>query len=161
MILRQAAFRALPALVIFSAVACGHGENPPWDASEVGEISPFGAGEVTGTVSFSQRPTGVRVKVTLENCPDGSHPVHIHQGTSCADAAGQGGHWGPGGVRGEGIPNVVCADGTGSSTFLNDRTSADQLWTLDGNADTDPLGHAFVVHAEGGERIGCGVIEAY
>jgi superoxide dismutase, Cu-Zn family len=121
-------------------------------------IAPFGSGNtVTGTAKFSQAAGKVTVVVTLANCPNGAHPVHVHEGTSCASAEAQGPHWGPGGVRGEGIPDVTCSGQTGTVTYTNNDTTASKVWTLDGNATTDPTGHAFVVHT-GTDRIGCGII---
>ena len=38
--------------------------------------------------------TSIKLDISVMNCADGSYPVHIHEGTSCADAMAQGGHWG-------------------------------------------------------------------
>ena len=124
------------------------------------KIAPFGMGSVVGTVSFTQSGTNVTVTVSLTNCPDGPHGVHIHQGTSCADAAAQGDHWGP--TRGEGIPSVMCTGGTGTATTVRTAMDPVTLWTIGGSADTNVVGHAFVVHDPGmpAPRIGCGVIQS-
>lgn len=138
-----------------NAGAAGSGSVPMAAAT----ISPFGMGAVTGTVTFMQMGTNVTATVSLSNCPDGPHGVHIHQGTACTDAMAQGDHWGP--TRGEGIPNVMCAAGVGTATVT--RTAMDPVtsWTIGGAADTNVVGHAFVVHDPGmpAPRIGCGVIQ--
>jgi Cu/Zn superoxide dismutase len=124
-------------------------------------IAPFGMGNtVTGTVSFMQVGSDVKLTVALANCPDGPHGVHIHQGTSCADAMAQGDHWDM--TRGEGIPDVMCTGGTGMSTVTRTPVDPTTAWTIGGAATTNVVGHAFVVHNPGmpAPRIGCGVIAA-
>jgi Cu/Zn superoxide dismutase len=140
------------------AAACSE-EDQPEGPTEVATIEGFGTGSVTGKVTFSEGKEGIEVAIELQNCPDGTHPVHVHEGLGCATSAEQGPHWGPGGVRGEGIPNVECSGGKGRVEYVNTHDEADRVWTLDGAPDTDPAGHAFVVHAADGTRIGCGVIE--
>jgi len=129
-------------------------------ATAVASILPFAAGTVTGTVTFSQTGTDVTAVVTLSNCPDGPHGVHIHQGVSCADEAMQGGHWDM--TRGEGIPDVVCAAGTGTTSVTRTAVDPTLAWSIGGAPATNVIGHAFVVHNPGdpAPRIGCGLIVA-
>jgi Cu-Zn family superoxide dismutase len=126
----------------------------------VATIAPFGTGTVTGTVTFTQSGTDVTVVVSLQNCPDGMHGVHVHQGTSCLDANTQGGHWDM--TRGEGIPDVICSGGAG--TAMHTRVAADPTlaWSIGGAPATNLVGHVFVVHDPGdlAPRIGCGAIAA-
>ena len=127
-------------------------------------IAGFEAGTVTGTAVFTQTGTDVTVVVTLMNCPDGPHGVHIHEGTSCADATMQGAHWGP--TRGEGIPSVMCTGMTGTAMLTRAATDPTLAWSVGGDAATNVVGHAFVVHDPApatpamapAPRIGCGVI---
>jgi Cu-Zn family superoxide dismutase len=121
-------------------------------------LAPFGTGTVTGSVTFTQSGTDVTAVVQLSNCPDGPHGVHIHQGVSCADADMQGGHWDM--TRGEGIPNVMCAGGTGTSMVTRPATDPTTAWSIGGAATTNVIGHAFVVHDPGdpAPRIACGLI---
>jgi Cu/Zn superoxide dismutase len=124
-------------------------------------IAGFSGGTVTGTATFSSDADGVTVVVSLMNCPDGMHPVHIHEGTSCADAMAQGAHWGM--TRGEGIPSVMCTGNMGTAMFTRPNSAAPELkWSIGGDEATDVIGHAFVVHNNDDmkTRIGCGVIEA-
>ena len=82
--------------------------------------------------------------------------MHIHQGTSCADATAQGMHWDM--TRGEGIPRRHCANNTGTVTYTRPATPGSTAWSVNGSMTTNIVGHAFVVHT-GQDRIGCGVIE--
>jgi hypothetical protein len=131
--------------------------------SAVATLAGFMGGTVTGTATFVKAAgTDVTVTVALANCVAGkSYPVHIHEGTSCADATAQGEHWGP--ARGEGIPSVMCTGTTGSSTLTRPATPTNLAWTIGGtDAMTNVVGHAFVVHAPDvpmmPPRISCGVI---
>lgn len=121
-------------------------------------IAPFGTGTVTGTVTFTQTGTEVTAVVSLQNCPDGAHGVHVHQGTSCADANVQGDHWDM--TRGEGIPDVTCSGGTGTAMHTRVATDPTLAWSIGGAPTTNLIGHVFVVHDPGdpAPRIGCGQI---
>ena len=147
------------------AAGSGSGENggsaaggdAPLVGTAIAVIAPFGDGTVTGTASFIQHEEELTLVVALNNCPDGAHGVHIHQGTSCADVDAQGGHWDM--TRGEGIPNVMCTDGRGTSMIM--KLPDDPLaWTIGGPAKTSIVGHVIVVHDAGDPtmRIGCGPI---
>lgn len=132
----------------------------------VATLTGFGSTPETvkGTATFA-KATGTDVKVTVEisNCTDGKeYPVHIHEGTSCADAMAQGDHWGP--ARGEGIPSVKCMGTTGKSELTRPATPTNLAWTIGGDTATNVVGHAFVVHQPDvpsmPPRIACGVITA-
>jgi hypothetical protein len=130
-------------------------------AKAVAKITGFMGGTVTGTATFVQSGSDVTVTVALSNCVDGKmYPAHIHVGTSCADVAAQGDHWGP--ARGEGIPKIACSGTTGTATLTRTAAVADLAWSVGGDATTNVVGHAFVVHdpdvATSPPRIGCGLI---
>lgn len=140
----------------FAGISGGGAANP----TAVATIAPFGTGTVTGTASFTQSGTSVTVTVTLTNCVDGPHGVHIHQGVSCADPLMQGDHWDM--TRGEMIPEVTCVGGTGTSTHTRAALVPTLAWSIGGDPLTNVVGHAFVVHDPGmpAPRIGCGIIAA-
>lgn len=49
---------------------------------------------LSGTAKFTMIGSSIKLDINVQNCADGRYPVHIHEGTSCADAMAQGGHWG-------------------------------------------------------------------
>ena len=134
----------------------GGGAGTGGTPTAVANLTGFMGGTVTGTATFTQAANGVTVVVALQNCPDGAHGVHIHQGTSCESADTQGGHWDM--TRGEGIPDVMCTGGMGTSTLTRPATDPTLAWNVGGDAATNVIGHAFVVHGDMGVRIGCGII---
>ena len=54
---------------------------------------------VTGTATFTELPSGVRVQVHVENATPGTHGLHVHEKGDCSDpeAKSAGGHFNPGG----------------------------------------------------------------
>lgn len=119
-----------------------------------------GDGMIMGTATFVQVGTDVTLTVAVTNCPEGTHPLHVHQGDGCANRMRMGAHWD--GARGEGIPDLVCAaDGTGTTTVT--RTAADAMlaWSIGDGTASDVVGHPVVIHGatpDTDPRIGCGVI---
>jgi hypothetical protein len=118
------------------------------------------AGPVTGTATFSTVSTGVTVAVSITGCVSGkSYPIHIHQGTSCADTMSQGAHWDV--PRGEGIPMVVCSGTTGMLAMPYTRLSSDaKPWSIGDGSASDMVGHVVVLHDPDvpATRISCGAI---
>jgi Cu/Zn superoxide dismutase len=143
-----------------SGISAGGAGGATGPTAAAALIAPFGTGTVTGTATFTQSGTDVTVNVSLSNCPDGIHSVHIHHGTSCTDAMTQGAHWDT--ARGEGIPDVVCSAGTGTSTHTRNATDPALAWSIGGAPTSNVIGHVFVVHDPGdpAPRIGCGQITA-
>lgn len=74
---------------------------------------------LSGTATFSKIAFGIQLNISVMNCTDGkTYPVHIHEGSSCADAMSQGGHWGAdmpaagsGGAAGAGQAGMPAAGG--------------------------------------------------
>jgi Cu-Zn family superoxide dismutase len=131
---------------------------------------------VSGTLALAPFRGGVRVTGDLGGLAPGSHGFHIHQTGDCsaADASSAGGHFNPTG-SGHGragsamhhagdIDNIVA----GASGVAHIDVQLRGV-SLGGDAATDIVGRAFVVHAapddyqsqpsgNSGARIGCGVI---
>ncbi len=131
---------------------------------------------VTGTATFAETPTGLKITVHIAQAPAGQHGLHVHQYGRC-DEAGQaaGGHYNPDGAPHGFLPNdgferahagdlgniEIGEDGTGSLelTVPNLRLEGGR-YTIGGRSIIvhdkmddfgQPLGNA-------GGRIGCGVI---
>ncbi|MDF3078635.1 MAG: superoxide dismutase [Sphingobacteriaceae bacterium] len=130
-----------------------------------------------GSADFTAMNGKVQMKLTLlfPKMANKSVAVHLHEHGDCGDMGkGAHGHWNPTnekhGKWGSGeyhsgdIGNVqLDGSGKGSLTFDSDR------WTLGGDAKTNILGRAVIVHSgvddyttqptgNAGSRIGCGVI---
>lgn len=131
-----------------------------------------------GRATFTQQGGKVTLELDVENAPEGTHAVHLHETGDCSaeDASSAGGHWNPTGAAhgrfGENgfhlgdIGNLeVAADGTGKLTFSTEH------WSIGGGGDTDIAGKAIIVHTSAddfntqptgnaGARIACGVVTA-
>jgi Cu/Zn superoxide dismutase len=121
------------------------------------QLMPTPGNGVTGSVHFAQLDERVDMTVSLSNCPQGAHALHLHANAACGDGGNAaGGHWQP---QGDGIGDVSCgADGNGQHSF----TPPDGTWSIGGPASTNLLAHALILHAgpslpEPGARIGCGI----
>lgn len=139
-------------------------------------LEPKSDTTTTGTANFTQSEGKVTLELTVENAPEGTHAVHLHETGDCSaeDASSAGGHWNPTGSQhgrfGENgfhlgdIGNLeVAADGTGKLTFSTDH------WSIGSGEENDITGKAIIVHAgvddfttqptgNAGGRIACGVV---
>lgn len=127
-----------------------------------------------GTARVSQRANGLRIDVTAESLPPGTHGIHLHMTGRCdaPDFTSAGAHWNPterkhgsanpAGPHHGDLPNLeVGANGRGSLSFTIPAASLEQVLDADGaalvihaNADdnqTDPSGNS-------GGRIACGAL---
>jgi Cu/Zn superoxide dismutase len=132
------------------------------EAKAVANIMPFSTGTIRGTATFTQSGSNVTLVVALTNCPQGVHPMHIHQGSSCASVDTQGMHWdSPRGDNiGSGTGQITClADSTAMLTYTRMGTDP-KPWTVGGLAASDVVGHVLVVHGINNtdQRHGCGEI---
>jgi superoxide dismutase, Cu-Zn family len=133
--------------------------------------------EMSGSAKFTQTPTGVLAKVTVENASPGEHGIHVHQKGDCSDIPNKsmGEHFAPAGNP-HGLPeqqpehhmgdmgNIDIAEqGTGELVFeLKDAKL--------GEGPTSLLGKALVIHekedigtqpsGDSGKPIACAIIEA-
>ena len=89
--------------------------------------------------------------------PDITGGVHIHTGTTCSDASLVGGHYWD--DQGGTVADPWTND-NGSVYTTNSDGKAVGSFTLDsGYGFDDNKGHAFVIHASDGSRVGCGLLE--
>lgn len=141
-------------------------------------MQPLGESGVTGIVSFSVTPRGVRVEADIKGLAPGNHGFHIHEIGDCSSPDGKsaGGHFNPADVPHAG-PEAEAAhagdlgnleadeNGQARITIMSSRV------TLGDGAPTDIMGRAVIVHADpddlesqptgaAGGRVACGVIES-
>ena len=141
-------------------------------------MQPLGESGVTGIVSFSVTPRGVRVEADIKGLAPGNHGFHIHEIGDCSSPDGKsaGGHFNPADVPHAG-PEAEAAhagdlgnleadeNGQALITIMSSRV------TLGDGAPTDIMGRAVIVHADpddlesqptgaAGGRVACGVIES-
>ena len=132
----------------------------PANKVAVATISEIDGSGLTGTATFTEVNGGVHVVIEIQNTTPGLHAMHLHMGSSCADA---GPHWHPIGTPAgtPGIPVVqatldtppigigevgnisVAEDGTGTIEFTT------PFWSLGGDPNTDILGKLIMIHETG------------
>jgi hypothetical protein len=127
---------------------------PPTGA--IAMLSGVGGQTLTGVAMFALSGMNVDLVITLTACTNGIYPLHIHDATSCDNAASLGEHWG--GTRGEGIPAIVCDGNAGMQTHTRMAAVAEKKWTIGTSAADDLIGHVVVLHGASGP-IACGVIK--
>merc|ERR550539_2304562 len=103
----------------------------------------------TDDLTYSYRMRGLETSVV--------GGTHIHSGTTCDDASLVGGHYWDSGVNGTNPDPWTPAYGAVYST--NENGVAKGEFPLNSGYGFDEnLGHAVVVHASDGSRVGCGVL---
>jgi len=126
---------------------------------------------VAGSVSVSGAPAGVPWArspwLTLSYSLTGVEPgvaagLHIHTGTTCADADYVAGHFFATDLA---YQQTVSNTATSADPWFQPTSTADQCGATSGKIDTvltglqtsEHFGHAVVVHDGSGARIGCGI----
>jgi len=104
------------------------GKTAPGD----GNTSTCHVGGMSFVLVFTQKGTDVTMVVTASNCAAGSHTIQIHGGFSCDNAGTEGGVWD--GMRGAGIPALVCANNKGSLTYTRSGSDPTTSWTVGDHA---------------------------
>lgn len=134
-------------------------------------VMALGNNEVTGTVTFTNTPEGVRVKGTFSGLEEGLHGFHIHQYGDCSaeDGSSAGGHFNPE-ENEHGSPKQ---DDRHMGDMGNLAVNADGIGTIEYVDQTirvsDIIGRGIIIHAgeddltsqpsgAAGSRIACGVI---
>ena len=165
--IRPYSFTALITFIIVTCFVTGCEKIPtevistaPVNKTAVATISEIDGSGLTGSATFTEVDGGVHVVIEIQNAKPGLHAMHLHTGSSCADA---GPHWHPMGTPAgtPGIPvvqatldtppigigevgNIVVAeDGTGTTEFTT------PFWSLGGDPNTDILGKLIMVHETG------------
>ena len=130
-------------------------------------------GRSVGTVTLSDAPKGVKIKLDVKDLPPGQHSIHIHQVAKCdaPDFKSAGPHFGAahaehehGGAPAGDIPNfslIVAADGTAHVSVVAPNVS---MGTGDNSVFSNG-GTSIVIHAAADPgaagapaRIACAVI---
>jgi Cu/Zn superoxide dismutase len=137
-----------------AAAGTGGSGMPP--TSAIAELSGIGGQTLAGTATFTLSGMNVAVVITLSDCTNGIYPLHIHEASSCESATSLGEHWG--GMRGEGIPAIVCDGDMGMQAHTRMGTRAETKWTIGTSAADDLIGHVVVLHGASGP-VACGVIK--
>ena len=164
---RYNTFAALIAFTITACLVSGCERIPtqvitekPIEKVAVATITEIDGSGLTGTATFTEMDEMVHVVIEVQNATPGLHAMHLHTGSSCADA---GPHWHPMEVPAgtPGIPVVqatldtppigigeignisVGEDGTGVLEFMT------PFWSLGGEPATDVLGKLIMIHETG------------
>ena len=130
--------------------------------------------KVSGVVSFTTVPGGVRIVADINNLKAGNHGFHVHEHGDCSahDASSAGGHFNPTGTKHGGPGTVERHVGDMGNLEANEQGYAhydriDDLIQLDG--ENSIIGRSVVIHADeddltsqptgnSGARVACGII---
>ena len=140
----------------------------------VAVLHPTTGNKVTGVVTFTRAPDGIKVVADVEGLTPGMHGFHVHQYGDCSapNADSAGGHFNPEGMphggpmsqeRHVGDLGNITADKDGKAHF----EWTDKLLSLEGRDSI--IGRGLIVHAmaddlvsqpagNAGPRVACGVI---
>jgi len=120
----------------------------PYPGSSPGSV-------VAGTVTVSATPSSLTLLANLTGLPPSTTAgIHIHSGTSCADAANVGGHWWNATVA-DPWNNINYTSDTAGVGLVQVSLTAQQL----GYNPQGCTGHCVVVHTSTNARIACGVLD--
>ncbi len=165
---------ALFGLVGATMVAQESTQQSPKASKAVAVLHPTKGNHVTGTVTFTKVPDGVRVQANITGLTPGKHGFHVHEFGDCtaADGTSAGGHFNPTHEQ-HGAPDAqhrhvgdmgnVDANSSGTATL----DYVDHHMALKGEKSV--IGHAVIVHEKAddlksqptgnaGGRVACGVI---
>jgi Cu-Zn family superoxide dismutase len=137
-------------------------------------LYPTQGNNVTGTITFTQIDSGIKVVADIQGLSKGKHGFHIHEFGDCssADGSSAGGHFNPEG-KSHGAPSDMMRHvGDLGNIEANDAGVAhlefiDPMATLEGEHSI--IGRSIIVHkseddlitqptGNAGARVACGII---
>jgi Cu-Zn family superoxide dismutase len=169
----------MPGSDTVSAVGKTSTEPAPTKDHAVADLKAVTDTTLNGTVDFTAEPDGkvkMKLELTIPQKANKSVAVHIHANGDCGDMGkAAGGHWNPTSTQhGKwGGSSFHSGDLGNVSLDMNGKGSMElesDLWSLGGDAKTNILNKAIIVHGgeddfvsqpagNAGARIGCGVIQ--
>jgi Cu-Zn family superoxide dismutase len=137
-------------------------------------LYPTEGSTVTGLVTFTKTPEGIKVVADVEGLTPGQHGFHIHQYGDCSapDATSAGGHFNPQGMKHGGPTDMERHEGDFGNLEANDQGVA-HLEMIDKHlsfhGESSIIGRGMIVHADpddlvsqptgnAGARVACGAI---
>ena len=152
----------------------GHAEMKPAIEKAIAVLYPTKGNTVSGIVTFTKLPEGIKVTSNITGLTPGKHGFHIHEFGDCSseDGTSAGGHFNPSmmahgaptdSVRHSGDFGNITADSAGTAIM----EWIDPVITFDGPHSI--IGRAVIIHAgeddlktqptgAAGARVACGVI---
>lgn len=137
-------------------------------------LNPTKGNAVTGIITFSQTPEGVKVVANLQGLTKGKHGFHIHECGDCSaeDGSSAGGHFNPA-MKSHGSPSDMTRhNGDLGNIEADDAGKAhieytDKMLQLEGEHSI--IGRSIIIHkseddfktqptGNSGARVACGVI---
>lgn len=169
----------MPGSDTVSAVGKTSPEPAPTKDHAVADLKAATDTTLSGTADFTAEPDGkvkMKLELTIPQKANKSVAVHIHANGDCGDMGkGAGGHWNPTDMQhGKwGSSSFHSGDIGNVKLDMNGKGSMEletNLWSLGGDAKTNILNKAIIVHGgeddfvsqpagNAGSRIGCGVIQ--
>ena len=167
---------AILGLFLLGAAPCAFGQamSDQQVVKAVAVLHPTTGHKVTGVVTFTRAPDGIKVVADVEGLTPGMHGFHVHQYGDCSapNADSAGGHFNPEGMphggpmspqRHVGDLGNITADKDGKAHI----ELTDKLLSLEGRDSI--IGRGLIVHAmaddlvsqpagNAGPRVACGVI---
>jgi Cu/Zn superoxide dismutase len=115
----------------------------------IGSVVVFDAGDGV-TVGYGGFVEGLQANLEATTCAaTNGCGVHIHSGTSCFNSTTQGGHY---------FESPVTDDPWMEERYSSDETGFALFSSVAVIGTSNLEGRAFVVHAEDGSRVGCGLL---
>jgi superoxide dismutase, Cu-Zn family len=148
--------------------------SPAMASRAIAVLHPTRGNHVTGTVTFTEVPDGVRVQANITGLTPGKHGFHVHEFGDCSapDGTSAGGHFNPTHET-HGAPDSSHRHVGDMGNLEADRSGMAKLDYVDHDmalkGEKSVIGHAVIVHEKAddlksqptgnaGGRVACGVI---